>query len=319
MNDPSGHGVIGDSHGRLEASATQDKPKSARGTLGGHAQRVARLPLLMARDAVATAADSVRPSTSSVRPDALHSAISWLHQTHDVTGRRGSSKGFSLLFGWYPPFPETTGYIIGTLLDYSRRTGDGGADARCIEMGQWEIEVQSPDGGIMQGLLDGQPKPSEAFNTGMVMHGWLDLYDSTGDTSYLQAAERGGDFLRRVQDDDGAWRGQHSYYGSRTHTCRAVAWAQLRLAIACGDDAHGQSAHRHLNWVLSMQRDNGWFDACIFKPETFPKHPRHGVHAEGVARELRPHRAPRVSRRRDEDERGPDRQARDPRSPAGHV
>jgi len=233
-------------------------------------RRVAQLTWMTARDTISDTVDPLLPATYGVRPDALERAIGWLRQTHDVTGRHGSSKGFSLLFGWYPPFPETTGYIIGTLLEHGRRTGDLDLDARAREMGQWELEVQSPDGGIMEGLLDGERKPSEAFNTGMVMHGWLDLHASTGDTAYLEAAERAGAFLVRVQDADGAWRGAHSYHGLAHTYMSRVAWAQLRLALACGDDAHAESAHRHLGWVLSMQRDNGWFDACIFKTGTHP-------------------------------------------------
>ncbi len=244
----------------------ENKPRPS----GAAISRITRLPWLMTRDAIAGVVQPMLPNSYATPPDALESAIGWLRRTHDVTGRRGSSKGFSLLFGWYPPFPETTGYVIGTLLDYGRRMGDTTADARCIEMGRWEMELQAPDGGIMEGLHDGRSRPSEAFNTGMVMHGWLDLYASTGDADYLEAAERAGDFLRRVQDADGAWRGRHSYHGLPHAYMSRVAWAQLRLAAACGDEAHADSARRNLDWVLSMQRDNGWFDACIFKPDTLP-------------------------------------------------
>ena len=232
--------------------------------------RGAHLTWLTTSDALESAVERLLPPTYGVRPDALDSAISWLHRTHDVTARRGSSKGFSLLFGWQPAFPETTGYIIGTLLEYGRRTGDARAAERCIEMGQWELEVQAPDGGIMQGLLDGRPKPSEAFNTGMVMHGWLDLFARTADTTYLDAAARGGDFLLRVQDADGAWRGEHSYHGLPHTYMSRVAWALLRLADVSGDDAYAKGALRHLDWVLSMQQENAWFEACIFKTGTFP-------------------------------------------------
>ncbi len=250
----------------MPETSVQTRPHVARGSVG----RTARLGWLATRDAVAGVVDPLLPTTYAVHPDALERAIAWLHQTHEVTGRRGSSKGFSLLFGWLPPFPETTGYIIGTLLEHGRRTGNPAASEHCIQMGQWELELQSADGGIMEGLLDGETRPSEAFNTGMVMHGWLDLYESTGETCYLEAAERAGDFLRRNQDADGAWRGEHSYHGIPHTYMSRVAWALLRLAAACENEVHAETAHRHLGWVLTMQRDNGWFDACIFKPKMVP-------------------------------------------------
>ena len=50
-----------------------------------------------------------------------------------------------------PPFPETTGYIIGTLLAYGSRTGDRSYAERALEMGDWEVEVQRDDGGVRKG------------------------------------------------------------------------------------------------------------------------------------------------------------------------
>jgi uncharacterized protein YyaL (SSP411 family) len=251
------------------ATAMRATLPTGRGRSTGPVGRLAGLTWLTARDTVAARLAPHMPVSYDVPADALARAIAFLHRTHDVTGRRGSSKGFSLLFGWAPAFPETTGYIIGTLLEHDRRTG-AGVDRRCIEMGDWELELQALDGGIMEGVLDGTPRPSEAFNTGMVMHGWLDLHAATGDARYLEAADRAGAFLDRVQDADGAWRGTHSYNAIGHTYMSRVAWAQLRLAAATGTDSHAASAHRHLRWVLSMQRDNGWFEACIFKPGMVP-------------------------------------------------
>jgi hypothetical protein len=190
--------------------------------------------------------------------------VDWLCRTHDVTGRRGCSKGFSLLTGWMAPFPETTGYILQTLLAHSRLSGDAGLVERARQMGDWEIEVQNPDGGVVVGLLTRKPKPSTVFNSGMVAHGWLDLYELLGDERYLSAAVRAGLYLVGRQDDDGAWRGECEYRGvPHTYSARA-AWALVRLAEVTGDDAFRTGARRQLDWVLSMQLANGWFDACGF-------------------------------------------------------
>ena len=87
-------------------------------------------------------------------------AVAWLCRSHDATGRQGSSKGFSLLHGWLPAYPETTGYVIGTLLAYGARRG-GRADLvqRAREMGDWEREIQEPDGGVMEGTIGTAPQP----------------------------------------------------------------------------------------------------------------------------------------------------------------
>jgi uncharacterized protein YyaL (SSP411 family) len=194
----------------------------------------------------------------------------WLSLTHDVTGRRGSSKGFSLLSGWAPAFPETSGYIIGTFLSYSEQQGSPEFLGRACELGDWEIEVQNPDGGVIVGLFSGKPKPSTVFNTGMVIHGWIDLDERSIDGRYLEAAMRAGMFLVSHQDTDGAWRGHVEYFRiPHTYNSR-VAWALLRLAAATGETRFGVSARRHLDWVLTMQKENGWFESCCFKPNSDP-------------------------------------------------
>ncbi len=251
------------------------KPRASLDGLSLLAQRLGSLPVLAVRDTARAAYDSLVQPRLGVRGNALRSAIDWLCMTHEVTGRRGSSKGFSLLFGWLPAFPETTGYVIGTLLAYSRLTSEDRYARHAREMGDWELEVQYADGGIMQGLLDGRGRPPEVFNTGMVMHGWLDLSLAEGGREYIAAAERAGRFVLRTQDADGAWRGEHSYLGIPHTYMSRVSWALLRLARLSGEQAYEAAARKNLDWVVSMQRDNGWFEACAFKPGALPN--THGI------------------------------------------
>ena len=169
------------------------------------------------RGAVQPPARAARASpTARSRP-----AIDWLCLTHDVTGRRGSSKGFSLLHGWLPAYPETTGYVIGTLLEHAERSGDDSFVERAREMGDWEIEVQNPDGGVMEGALRTPPGRSIVFNTGMVIFGWLDLHERFGTELFLDAAVRAGRWLEEMQTPTGRGRGSTSTRASRTPTTRA--------------------------------------------------------------------------------------------------
>ena len=225
--------------------------------------------------------DTVRGTFSPPRggegvPDgALQAAIDWLCLTHDVTGSRGSSLGYHLLRGWLPAFPETTGYVIGTLLDHAERSGDSSLVERAREMGEWEVEVQNPDGGVMQGALRSLPGRSIAFNTGMVVFGWLDLYERLGAELFLDAAVRAGSWLEQTQTAEGTWQGEHEHHGIPHAYDARVAWALVRLAQVTGDERFRETAVRHLDWVLSVQERNGWFEWCVFKPGTLPN--SHGL------------------------------------------
>lgn len=233
--------------------------------------RSAVAAVLAGRDAARLAAEHVRPRRPSPPASAVEDAISWLCLTHDVTGRRGSSKGFSLVKGWLPAYPETTGYVIGTLLEYARRgSGRGDLVARAQEMGSWECEVQAPDGGVREGTVAGGPRRSIVFNTGMVLHGWIDLEQAAGSDGCEDAAARAVDFLRLNLRPDGTWR-ESVEYGGVPHTYNArVAWAMMRWGHRNGDATAVEAAARQLDWVVSRQQPNGWFNDCVFKPGTRP-------------------------------------------------
>jgi hypothetical protein len=221
------------------------------------------------------AGSAVAPRPDGVRPNALGDAVAWLCRTHDVTERRGSSKGFSLVHGWLPAYPETTGYVIGTLLAYADR--EGGRPklvTRAREMGDWEVSIQEPDGGIMEGAIGTTPRRSIVFNTGMVLHGWVDL-SQAGFDGYDDAAGRAAHFLTENLKPDGTWDARFEY-GGLPHTYNSrVAWAMLRWARHTGDGSAEAAARGQLDWVVGRQRPNGWFDDCIFRGGMHPS--THGI------------------------------------------
>jgi hypothetical protein len=225
---------------------------------------------LAGRDSGRILAESLLPSRATPAEDALDAAIAWLCRTHDVTGRAGSSKGFSLVRSWLPAYPETTGYVIGTLLAFARRRqGRQDLVERGREMADWERAVQQPDGGVMEGTVSSGSRRSIVFNTGMVLHGWLDLREA-GIEGYEEVAARAARFLRDGLRADGTWDAEVEYAGL-PHTYNArVAWAMLRWARRERDDETEAAARRHLDWVVACQRPNAWFEHCVFKPGTKP-------------------------------------------------
>src|SRR5262249_47996136 len=86
------------------------------------------------------------------------------------------------------------------------------------------------------------------------------------------AARRAADFLVAAQSEDGAWRHHTSRYarpGVNTYDAR-VAWGLLEAWQITGDPWHHHAGTRNLKWVLTHQRDNGWFDDCCLSDNTQP-------------------------------------------------
>jgi hypothetical protein len=197
----------------------------------------------------------------------LHAAMAWLLVAHDKGGRRGVSAGYSIIDGWLPPYPETTGYIIPTFLDYARQEGRDDLRARALDMAAWEVDVQLPSGAVRSGVLDGSPKSQApaVFNTGQVILGWCRAYRESRDEAFLQAAVRAGNWLVGAQQDDGAWRVGSAETTTLAHAYDArTAWSLFELFELTGNDRYRRAALRQLEWVLSQQRASGWFASNTF-------------------------------------------------------
>jgi len=197
----------------------------------------------------------------------LHATMRWLCRAQDRGGGGGVSAGYSLLRGWLPPYPETTGYIIPTFFDYARRTANDEFYARAVRMADWELQVQLPSGAIQAGVYrgNGSARPPAVFNTGQVVLGWCRAFEETRNQRYLDAAVRAGNWLVGLQDADGAWRQHTPETETVVHAYDVrTAWSLLELYQAVGDRRFADAAARNLEWTLSQQRDNGWFEHNAF-------------------------------------------------------
>ena len=158
---------------------------------------------------------------------------------------------------------------------------------RAEQMADWEIEVQCEDGGVMESLVTKTPRRSTVFNTGMVMHGWIDLHDRSPNEAYVEAATRGGEFLRINQDDDGAWRGEAEYFRIPHTYCSRVSWALLRLAEATGEDSYRHVAKRQLDWVVRCRRRPDGSSRASSSPASCPTPTGSRTPSEGCSRASR--------------------------------
>lgn len=184
-------------------------------------------------------------------PAHLAATAGWLARAHDATGDGGGvSAAFHLRFGWLPPYPETTGYIIPSFFDYAAFSGDESFRRRAFALADWECRIQMEDGSVRAGI--GLQKDAAVFDTGQGLFGFLRAWEESSEEIYLEAAERAGLWLRQCQDEDGCWR-RNTYrrvphsYNTRT------AWALLRLWRASGEEAFRKAARHNLQWAASRQ------------------------------------------------------------------
>jgi len=201
----------------------------------------------------------------------LASALEWLKRAQDAGTDRGVSYGVRFGQDFDVSYPETTGYICRTFVEQAELSGDGELLRRAVEMGDWEISVQMPEGAVMGGKLSFEPTPA-VFNTGMVLLGWSALIRSTGEERFKAAARRAMDWLMRMQEPDGNWiRGNSRFAAPNTNLYNVYAASGLcDAALALGDERAVQGAIRNAEFCLSRQHANGWFPDCCLSDARQP-------------------------------------------------
>jgi Prenyltransferase and squalene oxidase repeat len=226
-----------------------------------------------------------RPAVDAVRRDAaglpaadpgtdkvLPAIVQWLCRAQDMSASRdgGVARDFSLLKGWATSYPETTGYIIPTLFDYARRTGQAEYRERALRMTDWLVGIQLPDGGFQGGKIDSTPVVPVTFNTGQILLGLAAAQAETG--HYLEPMRCAADWLVQTQDPDGAWRKHESPFAAKgdkqyeTH----VAWGLFEAERADPGRGYLEAGRRNVLWALQGLPANGWFQRCGLSDSPHP-------------------------------------------------
>lgn len=204
--------------------------------------------------------------------DHLDVAMEWIATAQDVGNDRGVSRQFHLQHGWRPSYPETTGYIIETALDYAALAEEPAWGDRATTMARWLLDHRLEDGSIYGGDTAVKVRAPAIFNTGMVLHGWLRILEQDADPDILGATERALDFLVESMDEDGCWRRNLSRltHGSiHTYNTR-VAWALASAGRTHGRKDWSEAAVRNVSWAMRQRNDVGWFDHNDLTDDTRP-------------------------------------------------
>ena len=194
----------------------------------------------------------------------LRAAVTWLMRSIEVCGGHASSKGYRFMRGWMPPYPETSGYIIPTLLTLANELGDPVFEQHARKIGDWLVEIQLDNGGFTGREVGVQDAP-DVFDTGMILLGLNALILTEHNDRWLQTARRASDFLISAIDRDGCFVRNCSHNMIHTYNVRS-AWALLAFGLLTSDKRFQQAALRNIRWTLSQQLECGFFVNNAFKP-----------------------------------------------------
>jgi len=183
----------------------------------------------------------------------------WLLRSIEVHDQNGSAAYYSFWGDWKAAYPETTGYIITTLLDYADYTCEKRLEDYAYKLGEWLLSIQL-DSGAWQGLQVDSPQKPVAFNTAMILDGISEIYRRTKNDKYGDALQRAIQWLVNIQDEDGCW--SRMTYHDRPVTYNSLMCANvLKANSLLRNSEYTVAAKRQLEWVCG-QINNGFVNNC---------------------------------------------------------
>lgn len=203
----------------------------------------------------------------------IDAGLEWLGlaQDHSTSADGGVARHWSTLNGWSPSYPETTGYIIPTLLQQADLKQDNALRQRAQRMLDWLVNIQFDNGGFQGGMIGQEPVVPVTFNTGQILLG-LCAGARVWPSRYLRPMRKAADFLASSLDEDGCWRkyptpfAVHDDKAYETH----VSWALLDAAQVEHNQDWIAAAIRQVDWAATHQQENGWMAQCCLSDKTMP-------------------------------------------------
>ncbi|MEZ5525876.1 MAG: hypothetical protein R3E62_13100 [Pseudomonadales bacterium] len=194
----------------------------------------------------------------------IEEGIAWLGRAQDCSASRdgGVARDFSLVKGWATSYPETTGYIIPTMIDYGLQSGEQEPLQRAEKMLDWLQDIQLQDGGFQGGKIDATPVVPVTFNTGQILIGLAAGVKQFG--RYQEATEKAAQWLVDSLDDDGCWRKHPTPFaaaGEKAYETH-VAWGLFEADRVMPGRGFGEAGMKQVEWALTKQHENGWLDDC---------------------------------------------------------
>ena len=204
---------------------------------------------------------------------AIAEGLAWLSraQDHSLSADGGVARHYCLVNGWGRSYPETTGYIVPTIIREARLSADDAMMDRARKMLDWLVRIQMPCGAFQGGAIGESPVLPVTFNTGQVLMGLAAGVVQFG-PKYRNAMIAAADWLVQEQDPDGCWRRGHAPFarqGEKTYETH-VAWGLFEAARIEPGRGYAEAAVRNLHWAISLQNAKGWFEDCCLTDPSEP-------------------------------------------------
>lgn len=189
----------------------------------------------------------------------------------------GIPAAYTLYQGFSNPYPETSGYIITSLLASYNHFHDESYKSAAAYIADWLISRQLDNGAMRcniehpRSMLDKNRSGIDdskgfLFDHGAILEGLTNMWKQIPEDRYRLSAIWLADYMISNQEDNGIWGKDlfFSYFG--THQTRTM-WALINAGRTFNKSKYIDSALRCLNKLKSNVKPNGYITNCHFVQE----------------------------------------------------
>ncbi len=193
---------------------------------------------------------------------ALRSNLIWIYNSFKANKYLGSSASRNVLGQWAPPYPETTGYLIPTLLQGNRYFPLLGLSSLAQKQLHFFEKLRTQDGGYHSNTESGKPI---VFDVAQILLGHLTLVPYVDNPDeLLQEIELTRDWLRDLLDDEGQFISHHYIEGYQPTYYSRIAWP-LAFAENVIDSKVSSRTKAMVEKILAQQNENYSFREWGFR------------------------------------------------------
>lgn len=179
------------------------------------------------------------------------SALTWISNSFKANNNLGSSGKSNVLGQFDKPYPETTGYLIPTLIDASKILDKKDYLQLALKQLDFFDSIQNSDGSFQQSIDNKKPI---VFDTAQILIGFISLHQS-GTVNLLDKINDIRTWLYSRLDENGLFKSDHYFENYYPSYYSRVIWPML-LADQVLDIPFPDKSAKAINYLQSLQNNN---------------------------------------------------------------
>jgi len=182
----------------------------------------------------------------------------WIAAAQNAGKDGGIPAFYHLRHGYANSYPETTGYILSSVLECEDTFPQLKNRINVEKAVAWLLSLQHAGGGF--GHLRNYRDPM-VFDTGQIVEGLLAMYRRWPSNKLHSAIVRAVDWLMTQRVDNGGWGERGVVNKSYCYSAR-VSQIVAEAALILGREDYLEAAKQSVEAVLVQQKPNGWFSSA---------------------------------------------------------